>query len=281
VTTAMAGDYSVDVKNANGTVTSLAAHLAILEPIVGVFDTGVDGNGVVLADAAVDSHYVLVQNADDASSNKAYVEDGSKWPIVSGPWFANSDLSKWIGPKVDPGTETPLGGPAGGDYVYRLKLDLTGYDATTVSLSGGWASDNSAELFVNGIGTGLKQAGFGSLATFSLNGVFKPGVNDVDFKVSNGDPTGGPTGLRVEGLRAIGAKGGATPPASGPALGITRSSANVTISWPASATGFVLENANSVKGLWTTVSVPPTTAGNVQSVTVPLTKQPTFYRLRK
>jgi hypothetical protein len=96
-----------------------------------------------------------------------------------------------------------------------------------------------AELFVNGIGTGLKQTGFGSLATFNLSGAFKPGVNDVDFKVSNGDPTGGPTGLRVEGLRAIGAKGGATPPASGPALGIARSSANVTISWPASATGFV------------------------------------------
>ncbi|MEO8425778.1 MAG: hypothetical protein ABI651_01570 [Verrucomicrobiota bacterium] len=280
VTTAMGGDYSADVKNANGTATSVAAHLTVLETIAGIFDTGVDGNGVVLADAAVDSHYVLVQNADDASSNKAYVEDGSKWPIVSGPWFANSDLSKWIGPKADPGTETPLGGPAGGDYVYRLKLDLTGYDTTSVVLSGGWASDNSAELFVNGIGTGVKQAGFAALATFNISGVFKPGVNDIDFKVSNGDAAGGPTGLRVEGLRAIGAKGSTQPPASGPTLTIARSGANLTISWPASATGFVLESANSVTGSWTTVNQTPTNDGNVQSVTITPTGQTAFYRLR-
>lgn len=281
VTAAMGGEYSVDVKNASGSVTSKTVFVTVLEPIAGAFDTGVDDKGLVLADAAVDTHYVLIQNADSAASQKAFVEDGSKWPIVAGPWVANSELSKWIGPRIDPGTENPLNGPASGDYVYRLRLDLSGYDADSVVLSGGWASDNSVELLINGTGTGQKQAGFGGLATFRIGNVFKPGVNDISFKVANGDSSGGPTGLRVEGLRAVGAKGGSQLPVTGPTLAVTRSGATLILAWPSPSTGFVMESATSVTGPWAPGNGTPVTTGNLQSLTLPSTDKTRFYRLRK
>jgi hypothetical protein len=172
---------------------------------------------------------------------------------------------------------------SGGKAVYRLKLDLSGYDAGSVVLSGGWSSDNSAELVINGISTGVKQAGFTALPTFRIGGVFKSGVNDIDFKVANGDATGGPTGLRVEGLLAVGVKSGGQPPVTGPgpALAFSRSGANLTLSRPAPSTGFVLESATSVTGPWAAGNAAPTTAGGVQSVTLPLTDTMRFYRLRK
>ncbi len=281
VTVDMAGDYSVDVKNAAGTVTSRPAMLTVLEPIAGLFDTGVDDKRVALSDAAVDAHYTLVQNADAASSTKAFVQDGSKWPIVAGPWLANSEVSKWIGPRIDPGAESPLSGPAGGDYIYRLKLDLTGYSPSSVVLSGGWASDNSASLFINGVNTGLAQAGFGNLSAFRVVGVFKPGLNDIDFKVANGDAAGGPTGLRVEGIRAVGAKSGGQTSTPNPKLAVSRTGANLVVSWPAPSTGFVLESATSVTGPWAVVNLAPANASGALSVTLTSSDAARFYRLRK
>ncbi len=272
-----AGDYTVEVKNSTGTTSSGAAHLNVLEAITGTFDTGVDNSRVPLADGATDNHYTLVKNADAATSTKAFVEDGSKWPIVAGPWLANSDLSKWIGPRTDPGMESPLSGPAGGDYVYRLNLDLTGFDPNTVVLSGGWASDNSAELLVNGLLTGLTEAGFATLANFNVNGVFKAGVNQIDFKVNNGDATGGPTGLRVEGLTALGVRAAATIPV----LAIARSGDQVKIAWLAPATGFALESAATLAGPWIKVGTSPTTDGGKLNVTQSAGGGVQFYRLKK
>ncbi len=277
LTAADAGDYTVEVKNVGGTTASNRAHLTLLEAIPGVFDTGVDTSRVTLADGATDAHYTLVKNADSSASTKAFVEDSTKWPLVSGPWLANSDLSKWLGPRTDPGTESPLGGPSVGDYVYRLNVDLTGFDPSSVVLSGGWASDNSAELIINGLATGLTQAGFATLANFSINGAFKHGVNQIDFKVNNGDATGGPTGLRVEGLTALGAKVAAAVPV----LTVSRAGDQVKISWPSPSPGFALESAASLASPWVKVATAPTTVGATLTVNQSPTGAAQFFRLKK
>jgi hypothetical protein len=134
-------------------------------------------------------------------------------------------------------------------------------------------------LIVNGIGTGLTQAGFATLASFSITGVFKPGVNQIDFKVNNGDATGGPSGLRVEGLAAVGAKGGSNPTA--PSISISRSGAELKISWPSDATGYVLQSAVAVIGPWAPESAQIVTDGNRFSATVPITGSSEFFRLIK
>src|SRR5262249_43592768 len=159
-------------------------------------------------------------------SHDAFVIDSTVFPIVSGPWIADDDSSKWIGPRVDPTS------PAGGDYVYRTTIDLTGYDPASVVVSGKYASDNSVKILVNGVDTGLSQGDFTQYSNFSISGVFKTGINQIDFDVNNGDASG-PTGLRVDSITALGLKSNA--PETGPTLAVSATASQTRISWPTSA----------------------------------------------
>jgi uncharacterized repeat protein (TIGR01451 family) len=63
---------------------------------------------------------------------------------------------------------------------------------------------------------------------------------------------------------------------------VTRSGNTFTISWPASATGFVLESANSLTPpvTWTTVTSPPTqVVGDQKMVTISTASGNRFFRL--
>lgn len=100
-------------------------------------------------------------------------------------------------------------GEGGGVYVYRLVVDTTGFDLSTISISGGWASDNTGRnIRVNGQDTGLiNTVQFPSLTAFTIdsnNATFVAGPNTIDFLVQNQTSAPGPTGLRVQGLRGVG-----------------------------------------------------------------------------
>jgi hypothetical protein len=267
----MAGDYTVEVKNSAGSTASGAAKLTVLQSVPGLFGTGVDTNGTVLEDGLIDPHYILAQNIDDTNSHDAFVEDSTQFPIATGEWAANDDLSKWIGPRFDPAN------PAGGDYVYRLTLDLTGFDPATVTLSGSMAADNSVNILVNGIDTGVGASGFASLSAFSVSGVFKPGLNQIDFKVNNGDAAGGPTGLRVGSLMALGLK---STNSEIPTLAVSRSGDNLRLSWPASS-AFRLEKSTTLPGGWSASTLAPQVSGADLVVTDTLGGKAAFYRLVK
>ena len=69
-----------------------------------------------------------------------------------------------------------------------------------MALSGFFATDNSGYMQLNGVTVGPTSSSFTSLTAFSLTSGFVPGINTLDFVVTNG-PTGGaanPTGLFVE-----------------------------------------------------------------------------------
>lgn len=188
-----AGDYTVVVSNSAGSKTSNVATVTIYDPIPGLFDTGVNDSRAVLDDGAVDNHFRLVTNPD-AATTEAIVHDSSIFPIVSGPWLANSEQSKWIGPRFDTSQA------AGGDYVYRLVVNLTGLDAATAFITGRWATDNDGDLLLNGAPTGLRNtAQFASWTEFRLTNGFLTGTNILEFKVNNA--SAGYTALRVDGLR--------------------------------------------------------------------------------
>lgn len=203
------GNYTVLVKNGSGQKLSKAAKLLVLEPLPGLFDTGVGPDHAILEDAAVDPHYVLSVNPDGTAPD-AIVEDSTLFPIVTGPWKANTDLSKWIGPRVE------TSGAAGGDYTYRMTFSLNGFDPSTAFLSGTWVSDNAGTaVILNGIVTGVTNPGnFDTLNPFTITSGFQNGDNVLEFKVNNASL--GYTGLRVEGL-----KGGAKAVAAGTPPGIT------------------------------------------------------------
>ena len=176
-------------------------------PIPGLFNTGVDANGVVLADNSIDPHYALILNPDSASPN-ALVQNSQAFPIAGGPWLANNSSSKWIGPRFE------TAAAAGGNYTYRTTFDLTGLDPGSAVITGGWTSDNNGlDILINGISTGIQNtAGFGSLSSFTISSNFIAGVNTLDFAINNADPVAGYTGLRVE------LSGTAFPPGTPPTI---------------------------------------------------------------
>jgi hypothetical protein len=270
-----AGDYTVVVSNFAGSITSVVATVTVLERVPRVFSTGVDDAGLALPDGEVDPHYTLVTNATDPNAREAFVHDSTIFPIVAGPWVANTDRSKWIAPLVNSATA------AGGDYAYRTTFDLTGYDPATAVLLGTWATDNlGTDIKLNGTSSGLvNTAQFGALTAFSLTTGFVAGVNTLEFHLTNTDAVSGYTGLRVDNLR-VGALRAASP---APALAARRQGNNVELSWPANAVGFRLFSAPALgaAAAWTEVNIPPAPSGDRLTVILTSTGAQQFFRLQK
>ena len=153
-------------------------------PIQGLFNTGVDDAGVVLANGSSELHYAMTGPVSPA--------------IVASPnpsWLSPPAGSAWIGPTSGTITD-PLG-----TYIYTLTFDLTGLDATTALIQGRWATDNTASIFLNGVDTGLQQNSFGQLDPFELSSGFVAGINTLAFHVNNPDLSGlNPTGLLIAEL---------------------------------------------------------------------------------
>lgn len=217
-----AGDYTVVISNGVGPdATSSIASLVVLDNVPGVFGTGVGLDGQPLAAGAADPHYTLIVNPDNTESTVSLVQSN-----LPGPWLANSATSKWIGPRTDTAGAAALladDGEGPGTYVYRTQIDLTGFDLATVQIKGGWATDNSGlQIRVNSVSTSpaitLSSPAntFGSLTPFTINVTNAPGliagVNTIDFVVKNEDPAAGFTGLRIDGLSAVGLIPPNTPP---------------------------------------------------------------------
>jgi len=262
------GDYSVVVSNTQGGATSNPARLTVLNPVPGFFNTGVDATGAPLADLEIDPHYTLIANANDPTVTDALAMIGLPAP----PWVANTETSRWIGPVTDTNA-------AEGDYIYRLTVDLTGFDPSTVVVTGQYATDNlGSDVLVNGTSVGLiNSSQFASYTAFTINSGFKAGVNTIDWVVNNAPATPNPTGLRIEGMRA-----GGRLAAAAPILSITRSSATeVTVSWPDPSTGWSLFSSPDLKlGSWTAVTQVPVVSGGAKSVTTPINGT-TFFRLQR
>ena len=189
------GDYTIVVSNTSGSVTSVVAHLSVFEPIGSLFNTGLDQNHVALADNGIDPNYSLIVNPDVASSD-AIVEDSTAFPIVGGPWLANTASSKWIGPQFN--TSASAVGP----YTYRTTFNLLNRDPSTVVIIGRWSTDNNGrDILVNGVSTGNPEnPGFNVYTPFTIstnNATFLPGINTIDFVVENVAAVGY-TGLRAE-----------------------------------------------------------------------------------
>lgn len=166
-----------------------------LEPIPGLFNTGVGANGLIAASGTVDPHWQLVQSADPSFPGPAaMVVNDTGFPI--GSWITNGPNSKWIAPQANESVGDP-----GGIYKYRINFDLTGLDPSSAVISGVWTSDNTGpQVLLNGVATGATSDGnFGALTnTFTFNNGFLAGMNTLDFVVTNFGPGTNPTGVRVE-----------------------------------------------------------------------------------
>lgn len=160
--------------------------------IPGLFNTGVGTPG------SPDPNYILI-------SGTAFITA----PPHSA-WLPAPAGSQWIAPDADGFANHPVG-----TSVYRLTFDLTGLDPDTAVITGDFAADNFAEIFLNGVDTGIDtiapdtpngRLGFTQLTPFSIADGFVPGINILEFVVVNdplgpNDPTPNPTGLLVTNLQ--------------------------------------------------------------------------------
>lgn len=92
---------------------------------------------------------------------------------------------------------------------YTLSFDLTGYDLSTVSISGLWGADNYGTIMLNGGAISVIPFGldaFQSLTAYSgAGGLLLGGLNTLEFVISNGNPGDpnedpGPTAFRATAL---------------------------------------------------------------------------------
>jgi hypothetical protein len=168
------------------------------DPITTLFNTGVNSSGAVLPDGTLgDPHYTLISVPGGSTSTIRIITSASGFPIP--PYIGDNALSRWIGPNNNPDLHGPVG-----QYIYRTTFDLTGFDPSSASISGGWSTDNSgADIRINGLSLGFttpdNQFALG-FASFSITSGFVAGVNTLDFLVNNipGDPSSNPTALRVQ-----------------------------------------------------------------------------------
>lgn len=159
-----------------------------------LFNTGVGAVGTQ------DSHYSLISGSGGAGP--AYIVNRNS------AWAAPGEAAQWIAPHADTSGDKTT-------FTYRTTVDLTEFNPNMALISGRCAADDALlSIAVNGrvvtyaFGADVQTVGgstvttpvagpsYGHLAPFSINqyGLFKKGINTIDFQVKN---NGGPTGLVV------------------------------------------------------------------------------------
>ncbi len=154
------------------------------DPILGLFNTGVDASGNALAggDGVSDPHYSVF------SSTIGGVTTGvNAVTHLNGLYVANSATSRWI-------SHSANGSPGNGTTTFRTTFDLTGLDPSSATITGLDAADNGGTIFLNGVNTGVLNGNFGVLAAFTISTGFIAGLNTLDFAV---DDFGPPLALRI------------------------------------------------------------------------------------
>ena len=167
--------------------------------IPGLFNTGVDNAGVQLAPDAngvTEQHWL--QNGGTAFTYNINRAFGGTIYLAETLPFPGSDQSRWI--SVD-----GAGGSGFFTVPFTLSFDLTGFDHTTASFAGRWATDNCGTAQLNGGTAFSTMPNCGSSSTFtqwtpfSNASGFVAGVNTLTFNLEN---LGGPSAIRIEFLES-------------------------------------------------------------------------------
>jgi len=160
----------------------VAAVPATAATIADLYNTGVTNGGVATTGSGADLHWAL-------AGGTAYT-GGTNGSFPIGPWVSDDAGSRWITPTTDAADTLP-----NGNYTFSTTFDLTGYSLNGASISGDFAADDSATIFLNGVQIG-SGGGFSFITGFGATTGFVAGVNMLTFVVLNSG--GGPTGLNVD-----------------------------------------------------------------------------------
>ncbi len=148
-----------------------------------LFNTGVDASGDVLSGGDLDPHWLITSGPGITVATPAEVLNSAH------ATYASSTESRWIW------VESDGGAGVNSPYVFTQEFDLTGFDLSTASISGSWGVDNSGFIRLNGQTTGIGSGtlslsgnvtgNFGTFHNFTLNDGFVPGVNTLEFVLTD------------------------------------------------------------------------------------------------
>jgi hypothetical protein len=188
------------VGNAAGPIDQCTFVIVVTTPpggcctnVTQVFNTGMGGpsGNVLLPAGTIDPNYFLV--TAPGSCTIAQVIDTNTMPAP--PWIGTGPNSQWIGGGMNAVCDQ-------GFYLYRLAINITCTTGTVVS--GRWTADDYAEVFLNGLPTGITAPSPGFPYSFTgwhpllLTNGFVCGTNFIDFYVTNAHAAENPTGFRAE-----------------------------------------------------------------------------------
>ena len=137
-------------------------------------------------------------NPDGVNDIPTVVHDSTVFPISTGNWLAkvfDVEMDLACGQYSGVRPQDIDAGEGGGVYLYRLVVDATGFDPATISIAGGWATDNTGTAIrVNGQDTGVtpNTVQFPSLTAFTIdntNATFVAGTKTIEFLVQNATTT--------------------------------------------------------------------------------------------
>jgi hypothetical protein len=157
--------------------------------------TGTDGSGVVLADGVTDPNWRI--SVAGGAFNPAVVVFPADECCLMGT--VDATQAKWINNVTNPNATFPSGTPDGWNNdpytVFQRNFDLTGYDLSTVQLSGIWrVADGIQEAFLNGnllftspalIGGAQNTSNWATDHLFSVvtgSPFFVAGINTLEFR---------------------------------------------------------------------------------------------------
>ena len=83
-----------------------------------------------------------------------------------------------------------------GYYTYKTTFNLPS-NFSTALITGQWATDDNANMFINGVFTNITTPSDFSFHNFSISNNFVAGTNSLEFVVYS---VGGPTGLQVNNI---------------------------------------------------------------------------------
>jgi len=193
------GLYKVVATNAFGSADSNEAQLTVGALFSELFNTGQDVNLAIMPGGSVDLHYGFLESPDvNNLGPNAYVwSDAGPVPVFV--W--NGPVSSWI-------SSVANNSLVAGKYVYRTQFLIDSADPCTAALEGTWMLNTRGDgILLNGQSTGITNTSelpYKVAESFRIDKGFVPGLNTLDFVVTNtGDVAGGYTALRVE-LRGVG-----------------------------------------------------------------------------
>jgi hypothetical protein len=231
----------------------------------------------------IDGYYALTVEAwADFTDNGGWVR---LWDFGSQDANGNGLTSIFFSPHTGPGgMELTTFTPGRNDHV-SVSTNLDNISNTHI-VGVYYPAAGYQELYLNGVLVGSNHG-----ATIPLSDV-DDANNWIGRSQFNADPLLNATvhelrvyegALNAQQVAADFAAGPDTLPVAGPQLSVTKSSNTITIAWPASATGYVLQSSPAVTGPWSPANLTVSTQNgqNVASDTIPTTAGAKFYRLIK